>query len=113
MMLRVAWLLLAVLAGAGLAWVFTRFLKNWAIARRLAIVTALVLFGWAIVELVTTSRGELPTIVLLTMGLATGTLRRSGGSSGGRTPNKRLKLTARVDCGMNLFSARRSLSAIR
>jgi hypothetical protein len=27
--------------------------------------------------------------------------------------NKRLKLTARVDCGMNLFSARRSLSAIR
>ena len=27
-------------------------------------------------------------------------------------PNKRLKLTARVDCGMNLFSARRSLSAI-
>ncbi len=31
---------------------------------------------------------------------------------GGR-PNKRLKLAARVDCGMNLFSARRSLSAIR
>jgi hypothetical protein len=28
-------------------------------------------------------------------------------------PNKRLKLTARVDCGMNLSSARRSLSAIR
>jgi hypothetical protein len=28
-------------------------------------------------------------------------------------PNKRLKLTARVDYGMNLFSARRSLSAIR
>ena len=28
-------------------------------------------------------------------------------------PNKRLKLAARVDCGMNLFSARRSLSAIR
>ena len=28
-------------------------------------------------------------------------------------PNKRLKLTARVDCGMNSFSARRSLSAIR
>src|SRR5437870_6279922 len=27
-------------------------------------------------------------------------------------PNKRLKLTARVDCGMNLSSARRSLSAI-
>ncbi len=27
--------------------------------------------------------------------------------------NKRLKLTARVDCGMNLSSARRSLSAIR
>ena len=30
-----------------------------------------------------------------------------------RAPNKRLKLTARVDCGMNLSSARRSLSAIR
>jgi hypothetical protein len=28
-------------------------------------------------------------------------------------PNKRLKLAARVDCGMNLSSARRSLSAIR
>ena len=28
-------------------------------------------------------------------------------------PNKRLKLAARVDCGMNLFSARRSLSAFR
>jgi len=28
-------------------------------------------------------------------------------------PNKRLKLVARVDCGMNLSSARRSLSAIR
>jgi len=28
-------------------------------------------------------------------------------------PNKRLKLPARVDCGMNLSSARRSLSAIR
>jgi len=28
-------------------------------------------------------------------------------------PNKRLKLAARVDSGMNLFSARRSLSAIR
>ncbi len=27
--------------------------------------------------------------------------------------NKRLKLPARVDCGMNLSSARRSLSAIR
>ncbi len=27
-------------------------------------------------------------------------------------PNKRLKLTARVDCGMSLSSARRSLSAI-
>ncbi len=27
--------------------------------------------------------------------------------------NKRLKLTARVDYGMSLFSARRSLSAIR
>jgi hypothetical protein len=27
--------------------------------------------------------------------------------------NKRLKLAARVDWGMNLFSARRSLSAIR
>jgi hypothetical protein len=28
-------------------------------------------------------------------------------------PNKRLKLSARVDYGMNLFAARRSLSAIR
>jgi len=28
-------------------------------------------------------------------------------------PNKRLKLAARVDCGMSLLSARRSLSAIR
>jgi len=28
-------------------------------------------------------------------------------------PNKRLKLTARVDCGMNLSLARRSLSALR
>ena len=27
--------------------------------------------------------------------------------------NKRLKLAARVDCGMNLSSARRSLSAFR
>src|SRR6266550_4711015 len=33
--------------------------------------------------------------------------------SSGLLPNMRLKLTARVDCGMNLFSARRSLSAIR
>jgi len=31
----------------------------------------------------------------------------------GRRPNKRLKLAARVDYGMNLSSARRSLSAIR
>ena len=31
----------------------------------------------------------------------------------GQRPNKRLKLAARVDCGMNLSSARRSLSAIR
>jgi len=30
-----------------------------------------------------------------------------------RPPNKRLKLAARVDHGMNLSSARRSLSAIR
>ena len=30
-----------------------------------------------------------------------------------RAPNKRLKLAARVDCGMSLFSARRSLSALR
>jgi hypothetical protein len=30
-----------------------------------------------------------------------------------RLSNQRLKLAARVDCGMNLFSARRSLSAIR
>jgi hypothetical protein len=30
-----------------------------------------------------------------------------------RRSNKRLKLAARVDYGMNLFSARRSLSAIR
>jgi len=29
----------------------------------------------------------------------------------GQRPNKRLKLAARVDCGMNLSSARRSLSA--
>ena len=28
-------------------------------------------------------------------------------------PNKRLKVAARVDCGMNLSSARRSLSAVR
>jgi hypothetical protein len=28
-------------------------------------------------------------------------------------PNKRLKLPARAEYGMNLFSARRSLSAIR
>ncbi|MGH8848487.1 MAG: hypothetical protein ACREXQ_14780 [Polaromonas sp.] len=28
-------------------------------------------------------------------------------------PNKRLKLAARVDCGMNPSSARRSLSAVR
>jgi len=28
-------------------------------------------------------------------------------------PNKRLKLAARIDKGMNLSSARRSLSAIR
>jgi hypothetical protein len=28
-------------------------------------------------------------------------------------PNKRLKLAARVDCGMDLSSARRSLNAIR
>src|SRR5206468_12018193 len=34
-------------------------------------------------------------------------------SSAARPPNKRLKLPARVDCGMNLSSARRSLSAIR
>ena len=34
-------------------------------------------------------------------------------SSGERQPNKRLKLAARVDYGMNLSSARRSLSAIR
>ena len=84
MILRVAGLLLAVLAGASLAWAFTRSLKNSAIARGLAIVTALVLFGWATVELVTTGRGEIPTIVLLTMGLATGRLRRPGCSSGGR-----------------------------
>jgi hypothetical protein len=31
----------------------------------------------------------------------------------GLLPNKRLKLAAHVDCGMNSFSARRSLSAIR
>jgi hypothetical protein len=30
-----------------------------------------------------------------------------------RAPNKRLKLSARVNYGMNLSSARRSLSAIR
>jgi len=32
---------------------------------------------------------------------------------GALRPNKRLKLAARVDYGMNLSSARRSLSAIR
>ena len=31
----------------------------------------------------------------------------------GTLPNKRLKLTARVDYGMSFSSARRSLSAIR
>jgi hypothetical protein len=31
----------------------------------------------------------------------------------GVLPNKRLKLAARVDWGMKLFSARRSLGAIR
>ena len=31
----------------------------------------------------------------------------------GVPPNKRLKLPARVDCGMSLSSARRSLGAIR
>jgi hypothetical protein len=31
----------------------------------------------------------------------------------GMPPNKRLKLAARVDEGMNLSSARRSLSAVR
>jgi len=30
-----------------------------------------------------------------------------------RAPNKRLKLSARVDYGMSLSSARRSLSAVR
>ena len=34
-------------------------------------------------------------------------------SRAGRPPNKRLKLAARVDYGMNLFSARPRLSAIR
>jgi hypothetical protein len=38
---------------------------------------------------------------------------RSSATLIGAQPNKRLKLTARVDCGMNLSSARRSLSAIR
>jgi len=43
---------------------------------------------------------------------------RANGSSAGlrdnrRLPNKRLKLAARVDYGMKLLSARRSLSAIR
>jgi len=32
---------------------------------------------------------------------------------GNAPPNKRLKLAARIDWGMNLSSARRSLSAIR
>jgi hypothetical protein len=36
-----------------------------------------------------------------------------GGSVDQRQPNKRLKLAARVGYGMNLSSARRSLSAIR
>jgi hypothetical protein len=31
----------------------------------------------------------------------------------GEAPNKRLKLTARVDCGMSLLSARRSLRSFR
>ena len=35
------------------------------------------------------------------------------GSAVAQLSNKRLKLTARVDCGMNRLSARRSLSAIR
>jgi hypothetical protein len=39
---------------------------------------------------------------------------RGGTASEASAPsNKRLKLTARVDLGMNLSSARRSLSAIR
>jgi cytochrome c biogenesis protein CcdA len=84
MMLRLASLLVAVLAGASLAWFFTRFLKNWELARRLGGVTLLILFGWAMVELLTTGRGALPTIVLITMTLVTGRLRRSGGSSGDR-----------------------------
>ena len=84
MMLRVAWLLLTVLAGASLAWFFTRFLKNWEIARRLGGVTVLILFGWAMVEIVARGHGEVPTIVLITMALTTGWLRRSRGSSGDR-----------------------------
>jgi len=35
------------------------------------------------------------------------------GAALAQPPDKRLKLAARVDCGMNLSSARRSLSAIR
>jgi hypothetical protein len=37
----------------------------------------------------------------------------SNGQFLARLSNKRLKLAARADCGMNLSSARRSLSAIR
>ena len=49
---------------------------------------------------------------------STGFLERGTSRCFGQGPvrvlsNKRLKLAARVDCGMNLSSARRSLSAIR
>ena len=84
MMLRVVWLLLAILAGVSLAWVFARPLKNSAIARPLGIVTWLALVAWAMVELVTTGGGSRPTIILLTMFLAGEALRRSGASPGGR-----------------------------
>jgi hypothetical protein len=83
-MLRIVWLLLAILAGASLAWVFTRLLKNSPIARPLGIVTWLTLVAWAVVELVTTGRGSLPTIILLTMFLAGKALERSGAPPGGR-----------------------------
>jgi hypothetical protein len=38
---------------------------------------------------------------------------RGRSTVGSRSPYTRLKLPARVDCGMNLSSARRSLSAVR
>jgi hypothetical protein len=84
MMLRIVWLLLAIVAGASLAWVFSRLSKDSAIARPLGIVTWLTLVGWAVVELVTTGRGSVPTIILITMFLVGRVLERSGAPRGGR-----------------------------